>query len=338
VRPPPEAAVRGVPRGVLASLADHRLPELDPTLPVWPGRYVSAAGASIFVRITPSTAQRPEPALYVHGLAGSSTNWTDHAALLAPWLSGESLDLPGFGRSGPAPGGDYSIRSAARVVTARLEALATDAALPVHLFGNSMGGAICAYVAARRPELVRTLTLVSPAVPDLRVRRPDSDPLLALLLVPGPASAYIERRMAQIPARRKAEGLLNLCFADPSRVPPARLEQAVRELTARQGQPWVDAAFTRSLRGLVRHWVTRGRNSAWQDLARIRAPSLVVWGDRDRLVDVRLAPRVAATVPGCRLLVLSGVGHVAQMEEPRLTARAFLGSLWPGGKEGKAVS
>jgi pimeloyl-ACP methyl ester carboxylesterase len=67
--------------------------------------------------------------------------------------------------------------------------------------------------------------------------------------------------------------------------------------------------------------------SAWRELTKIQAPSLVVWGDRDKLVDVRLAPRVARAIPSCRLLVLNDVGHTAQMEEPRLTARAVLGLL-----------
>jgi pimeloyl-ACP methyl ester carboxylesterase len=51
----------------------------------------------------------------------------------------------------------------------------------------------------------------------------------------------------------------------------------------------------------------------------------VVWGDRDRLVDPRLAPRLAATMPDARLLMLEGVGHVAMLEAPEPTARAVLG-------------
>ena len=51
-----------------------------------------------------------------------------------------------------------------------------------------------------------------------------------------------------------------------------------------------------------------------------------MWGDRDKLVDVRLAPRVALGHPDCRLRwCCNDVGHTAQMEEPRLTARAVLG-------------
>ena len=308
----------------VAELADVPLPEYDPIGPPWPGRTESVAGASVFVRHTPGTSPGAQPAVYVHGLAGSSTNWTDLAALLAPWLDATALDLPGFGRSGPAPGGDYSITAAARVVVGHIEQSGRG---PVHLVGNSLGGAVSITVAATRPDLVRTLALISPAVPDLRLVRPGADPRMAFLLLPGPASDVIERRLSMVPPRARVLGTLQLCFADLGRLPPQRLEQAVEELTARRGQPWTTTAFTRSLRGLVRYWLAVGPTSAWRQLAKVRAPSLVVWGDRDKLVDVRLAPRVARAIPDCRLLVLNGVGHTAQMEEPRLTARAVVGLL-----------
>jgi pimeloyl-ACP methyl ester carboxylesterase len=57
----------------------------------------------------------------------------------------------------------------------------------------------------------------------------------------------------------------------------------------------------------------------------------VLWGDRDRLVDPRLAPRLAAAVPGARLRLLEGVGHVAMLEAPEATARAVLGLVEDAG-------
>jgi pimeloyl-ACP methyl ester carboxylesterase len=54
-------------------------------------------------------------------------------------------------------------------------------------------------------------------------------------------------------------------------------------------------------------------------------PTLVLWGDRDRLVDPALAPRLATAIPGAGLHVLEGVGHVAMLEAPEHTARAVLG-------------
>lgn len=303
-----------------ARLSSTPMPPLDVTVRPWPGRRVRVGAAELFVRTTPSGG---EPALVVHGLGGASTNWTDFAGQLAPWLAIEALDLPGFGRSGPAPGRDYSIGAHARTVTRYLDESARG---PVHLFGNSMGGVIAILIAAQRPDLVRTLTLTSPAVPDLRPRRLRTDPLLTIALVPG-TGRLIRRRIIQYPADARVRAVIDICFADPSRVPPNRLAEAAEEIELRDGYSWSTDALLRSLRGLVRSYVVTGRRSLWERMAAITAPTLVVWGERDRLVDVALAPRVARTIPGARLLVLPDIGHVAQLEDPVTTARAALGLL-----------
>jgi pimeloyl-ACP methyl ester carboxylesterase len=56
----------------------------------------------------------------------------------------------------------------------------------------------------------------------------------------------------------------------------------------------------------------------------VKVPSLVVWGDQDRLVDPLLAPRLAAVLPDARLQVQEGIGHLAMLEAPQPTARAVL--------------
>jgi pimeloyl-ACP methyl ester carboxylesterase len=65
----------------------------------------------------------------------------------------------------------------------------------------------------------------------------------------------------------------------------------------------------------------------WARMGAIKAPTLVVWGDRDRLVNVTRAARTARAIPGARLLVIRDVGHVAQMEQPGTVARAVLALL-----------
>jgi pimeloyl-ACP methyl ester carboxylesterase len=120
---------------------------------------------------------------------------------------------------------------------------------------------------------------------------------------------------------------LEICFADPSLVPPARLAEAVAEQQRQLSVPWMGAAFAGSVRGLVRSYLRVGRRSLWGAAARINAPTLVIWGALDRLVDARLAPRTAATIPGARLSVLPRVGHTAHLEAPEQTARLVLGLL-----------
>ena len=177
-------------------------------------------------------------------------------------------------------------------------------------------------VAASRPDLVRTLTLISPAMPWLRPRR-GSDFAVPLLLLPG-VSRYAQRRLDELPPEQRAAGLIRICFADPAVVPRNRVNEAIAEMARRKELPWSTSAFTASLRGLARSYLVLGPHSLWKRAGLVRAPTLVVWGTEDQLVPVELAGRTAASVPDSRLLVLPNVGHVAQLEAPETTARATL--------------
>ena len=298
------------------TFSERPLPDLDRCLPLWPGEQVDR----LFVRSGPAAGG--EPALMVHGLGGSSANWTDLVGVLAGSVEAEVLDLPGFGRSAPPADGRYTVGAHARAVIRHLE---TSGRGPVHLFGNSLGGAVSTRVAADRPDLVRTLTLVSPALPNLRPQR-GTDPRLPLLLLPGVRSVA-GRRLATQPAEARARAVIALCFADASAIAPARMAEAVEEVRRRAALPYAEEAFTASLRGLVGSYLVRGPQAPWARASRVQAPTLLVWGAQDRLVDVAIAPRAAATFPDARLLVLDGVGHVAQMERPEVVARAFLGMV-----------
>ena len=301
----PPAATRTSPR-----LSDAPLPTWEGDLPKWPG---TDEGGQ-FVRRTPSGSG--EPAVFVHGLGGSSSNWTDLMGLLAGTLDCVALDLPGFGRSAPAP--RYTLGTHTRAVISLLEK--QDG--PVHLFGNSLGGAVSTRVAAHRPDLVRTLTLVSPALPNLRPKGVP-DPRLPLLMVPGLGQLLLRRAAAQSPARR-ARVTWELCYGDPSQITEQRMAEAIEEVARRDSQPHASEALAGSLRGLISSYVDRSHRNLWRLAARVKAPTLLVWGTEDRLVDVAIAPRALATIPSSRLLVLPGVGHVAQMERPETVARAFL--------------
>ena len=288
---------------------------------MWPGHMVNVAGVDLHVRVTASSNPDAEPMLLVHGLGGSAHNWTDFAGVLREHFAIEAIDLPGFGRSGAAHDRDYTLRGQARMVIGYLEASGRG---PVHLVGNSMGGAISILVAAQRPDLIRTLTLVSPAVPDVKARLHPlrSDPRMAFLIVPGIGSLAV-RRMRSIDLRSRVKGTIAMCFAQPSRYPQSRFDEAVAEGAARLRLPWAEDALLRATRGLVRsQFVQRGQ--AWAAMAAITAPTLVLWGSEDKLVAADLAPIVAATISGSRLLVLDDIGHTAMMEDPLTSARAVL--------------
>ncbi|QNP65182.1 alpha/beta fold hydrolase [Streptomyces genisteinicus] len=280
-------------------------------------RSVSLPGLTLTVRSRPPARPGLPPALYVHGLGGSSQNWSALMPLLTDVVDGEAIDLPGFGDSPPPDDGDYSVRGHARAVVRHLDAAGRG---PVHLVANSLGGAACTRVAAQRPDLVRTLTLVSPALPELRVQR--SAVPTALLALPGVAPLFA-RLTRDWSAEHRTRGVLALCYGDPARVTDEGLRNAVEEMERRMRLPYFWDAMTRSARGIVDAYTLGGQHALWRQAERVMAPTLLVYGRRDRLVSYRMARKATAAFRDSRLLTLPDAGHVAMMEYPEAVAQAF---------------
>ncbi|GAA4608042.1 alpha/beta hydrolase [Actinoallomurus liliacearum] len=287
-------------------------------IPQWPGELVRLGDREVFVRTASSPRADAEPALFVHGLAGSSANWTDLMGLLSGELAGEAVDLPGFGHSPPPPDRDYSV-DAHTIVVARL--IEKRGRGPVHLFGNSLGGAIATRLAGTRPDLVRSLTLISPALPDLRPRSGPARILAATMPGVGP---WAVRRLATLPAEQRVQGTLEMCFADPTGLHPDRLMELVEDVRRRDELTHNSEALIASSRGIVTAYM---RRSLWRYAARVIAPTLVIYGRHDRLVDPRMAARAGRVFKRSRVVVLPDVGHLAQMERPETVAREFRAML-----------
>ncbi|MDG9721944.1 MULTISPECIES: alpha/beta fold hydrolase [unclassified Streptomyces] len=280
-------------------------------------RSVHVPGATLTVRSRPPARAGLPPALYVHGLGGSSQNWSALMPLLDGLVASEAVDLPGFGDSPPPDDGDYSITGHARSVIRYLDAAGHG---PVHLFGNSLGGAVVTRVAAARPDLVRTLTLVSPALPEIRVQR--SAVPTGLLALPGVVSLFT-RLTREWTAEQRVRGVTALCYGDPGRVSPEGFRNAVEEMERRLRLPYFWDAMARSARGIVDAYTLGGQHGLWRQAERVLAPTLLVYGGRDQLVGYRMAQRAARAFRDSRLLTLPDAGHVAMMEYPETVATAF---------------
>ena len=282
----------------------------------WPARTVPVAGVDLFVRDVPGASKDLPPALFVHGLGGSSLNWTALGLLLNDTVRGLAPDLPGFGRTPPLPG-PAGINEQADVLG---ELMDREFDRPVHLFGNSMGGAVAVVLAARRPEQIASLTLVSPALPDPRASAVAL--WFAALATPRLGRAVL-RRTAQLPFERRLETSLSMVFGDHRALPPELRAAYEAELRRRDAQPWVAEAILAGARSILFSQLAPSRRSLWAEVAKVRCPTLLVYGGRDRLVDARVRNRAQQAFPDARLLYLPGSGHVAQMEHPAEVERAF---------------
>ncbi|MEU5874908.1 alpha/beta fold hydrolase [Glycomyces sp. NPDC047369] len=290
----------------------------------WPGIEHQVSRRRLFIRHTPATAPGAEPAVFVHGLGGSAQNWTDLADALSDRLRTDAVDLPGFGHSAPAP-------------RATIPLLAQDVAAwisesgrgPVHLAGHSLGGAVAVYLAATRPNLVRTLTLVSPAMPFGNPRRSHQSRYLPMLAVPNIAW-LADRAMRGRTPQQVVDDIIRGTWADPSSIHPQRRREAIAEARHRLAVPWNNQAYFQTYRGLMASFVQAlvpGTHSLWRLAREIQCPTLVVWGKQDRVIDVRQAPPTALAIPDSRLLILDRTGHVAMMERPQAVARAMVAML-----------
>ncbi|MGV9312464.1 alpha/beta fold hydrolase [Streptomyces sp. NPDC003691] len=296
------------------------VPEVVPGLRIAEGeelRTVTLPGLGLAVRSRPPARPGLPPALYLHGLGGSSQNWSALMPLLADVVDGEALDLPGFGASPPPDDGNYSVTGHARAVIRYLDAADRG---PVHLIANSLGGAVATRLAAVRPDLVRTLSLISPALPELRVQ--GSAVPTGLLALPGVARLF-GRISRDWSAERRTRGVVALCYGDPGRVSEDAFGHAAAEMDRRMKLPYFWDAMARSARGIVDAYTLGGQHGLWRQAERVLAPTLLVYGGRDRLVSYRMAERASAAFRDSRLVTLPDAGHVAMMEYPETVAQAI---------------
>ena len=254
------------------------------------------------------------PLLMVHGLAGAAINWMAVGPPLATSHRAFALDLAGFGET-PLFGRSATLGANTELVHNFIQKVIGE---PVVLMGNSMGGHIGVLQAAAHPESVESLVLVDPAIPGTHVRRPE--PLIlatmAALSIPGLAQKVLDRRVRALGPERLVQQALALVCADPSRVPPEVVEAHV-QLTRERGHlgPQNVRAFVQASRSIG---VRMASPRFWARVAAVKAPTLVIHGNRDRLIPVEAARELARRRPDWELNVLDGAGHVPMMETPVL--------------------
>jgi pimeloyl-ACP methyl ester carboxylesterase len=310
-------------------------------VPKWPGELVDLPGGErVFVASTSAQALgrthdhsraaghllnsvhevETQPVLCVHGMAGAATNWTELMAELAADFDCAAVDLPGYGWSPPAATmADYSIAALAATVSRLIEHQGRG---PVHLIGNSMGGLIAVKLAASRPDLVRTLTLISPAMPDPLIRPALARfPLLGLPVV----GSWLLRRSDAFPAQARVAGVMGMVFHDPGAVHPERLREAVAEMERRDQLGYANEPLIGAARAITSEYLRpeRAAGNAWRLAAAVSCPVLAIYGSHDQLVNPKMAGRAARAFRDCRVIVLPYTGHVAQMEHPARVAAEF---------------
>jgi pimeloyl-ACP methyl ester carboxylesterase len=150
---------------------------------------------------------------------------------------------------------------------------------------------------------------------------------LAVTAVPG-VGPFVMGCLRRLPAESRTDRALRDLYTDPGVVHPSRRREEIAEVLRRDSLIYSNHALLMSARSLVTEYFRVGKRSLWRDAAAISAPTLIIHGSHDRLVNPVMAGKAARAFPEARVIVLPGVGHVAMMERPALVAaemRAFLG-------------
>jgi pimeloyl-ACP methyl ester carboxylesterase len=244
-----------------------------------------------------------EPLVFVHGHSGSWTNWLEQIPHFARTRRVIAPDLPGFGAS-EMPRERISIEGYARFLGGLLDVLEV-ASAPV--VGNSMGGFVGAELAVKDPPRVDALALVSAAGLSTKYMGFSTEffrrkSVRAFARATNAYATIPEARLETLVRRRRLRRTVLRALVHDPRALPAPMAAEMLRGSGRPAAPYATDAIMSYDFG--------------DHATEIRCPTLIVWGDRDRIVPVEAADAYAKAIPHARKVILPDTGHVPMIERP----------------------
>lgn len=275
-----------------------------------PSEFITVKGQLVHLRDEGPRGDS-SPILLIHGTSSSLHTWEGWAKAIKPHRRVISFDLPGFGLTGPFAGqypvDDYRGDALAGFVVDLMDQLKVKHGV---LVGNSLGGEVAWRVAGLAPQRVDKLVLIDAS--GYRFKPVDM-PLgfaLARLPVLGWFSEHLLPRAAVVSSVRSV-------YADPRKITPELVDRYY-DLTLREG----------NRHALRERLAVIESDLAPERVAKLRLPTLVMWGARDKLIPPDNAQHFLQDIPGSKLVLFEQLAHVPQEEDPEQSlnaARAFLG-------------
>jgi pimeloyl-ACP methyl ester carboxylesterase len=286
---------------------DRQLGQLVARWAPEPSSFLELDGMQVHIRDT-GPRDDPMPIVMMHGMSSSLHTFEAWQAALQGKHRVISVDLPGFGLTGPSPQGDYRIDAYTRFVLRLLDTLGVKR---VVLIGNALGGEIAWQTAVLAPERVRKLVLI------------DSDgyqpSVLSMPLGFQIASMRGMRWVSErILPRALVESSVRSVFGDPAKATKDKVDRYF-ELNLRVGNR--RALFMRMDQAQF------GASAAL--IHRVQQPTLVMWGEKDEMIAPDQGTLFCRDIPKCKLITYPKLGHLPQEEDPTGTLvalRAFLAS------------
>lgn len=257
---------------------------------IYKGDYRTVDGVRLRLRDTgPSDA---EAIVMLHGFGASLETWEEWAKALSTRYRVVRFDLPGFGLTGPDPTGDYTDARTMKILHELMDQLDVDRA---SLIGNSLGGRIAWNFAALHPDRMINLILVSPdgyASPGFDYDKQSATPL-------------IMRALPYTAPRSLLKANLAAAYGNPEALSEASVTRYHDMMLA----PGVRPAILERLRQVI-------LLEPGPTLARIKAPTLLLWGEKDGMIPISNADDYLQDLPSATLVRLPGLGHLPFEEDP----------------------
>ena len=245
------------------------------------------------------------PVLLIHGLLGYSFSWRFNLAALAEHHTVYAVDLLGTGYSERPSGMDCSLTGVARQVSRFMDAVGLVSA---DVIGTSHGGGVAAVLAASEPAKVRRLILVANINPWSRIGRK------RVWALSSPAGWFV-LKLGWVLVKMIQKAYIGRMYGDKRRMSPGTIEGYVAPLKSRGSD--------RYALSVVRRW-RKDMPGLREAFGKIKAPSLVLWGSKDKLVSPASATAVQQAIPGAELKIVEGAGHLIYEEVPEEFNRIVL--------------
>lgn len=282
---------------------DRPVKELIPIYANSSSQFMSILGMQVHYR-DQGVQSDSVPLILLHGMSSSLNTWDSVVFYLANHRRVISLDLPGFGLSGPSPENMYNFDYYNKFIdsfTRRLQLA------KFTLVGNSMGGSIAWNYALFNPAVVDKLVLIDAAGYPKRGESGSlgfkiaSTPVINNILLFATPKALVRKSLETI-------------YFDQSRVTDAQVER-FHDMAIREGNR---AAALLIFKGSFGTSQFKGK------IKEIKTPTLVLWGDKDNLISVENAYQFNQDIKGSKLEVYPNVGHVPMEEVPERVAKSIL--------------
>ena len=270
-----------------------------------PSDFIDLDGQLVHLRDEGPRTDAP-PLVLIHGTSSSLHTWEGWVAALRGQRRVITFDLPGFGLTGPSAGGDYRGETYARFTLALLDRLGV---ARFAIGGNSLGGEVAWRVAVLAPDRVERLILVDAAGPAFERQSVPVGWIVA-------RTPVLNRVMEHLLPRAMVAASVASVYGDPQRVTPALVDRYY-ELTLREGN-------RRALAQRLSQWQP---GEGAEQVAAVRAPTLILWGGRDRLIPPAVGRWFDERIADSTLVVFDDLGHVPHEEDAARTVQTVLGFL-----------